>query len=83
MLCFHPNQIARQLMNKESGDKGRCCPVCGEPIYSRASVHPECASSDSAHADNLPKQPPQKKCKQCGKRVHVRTLVCPNCGAMF
>lgn len=64
-------------------DGPRRCTVCGEPIFSRAVVHPECAANQTAPREKKRRKPPLKQCSSCGHKVHVRVLVCDRCGAMF
>ena len=62
-------------------DDARVCQVCGEPIYSRARVHPDCAKS--VDSSKPVQQAPQKVCASCGEKSHVRKQFCSNCGTMF
>ncbi|MBC8352261.1 MAG: zinc ribbon domain-containing protein [Planctomycetes bacterium] len=67
-------------MTSSPDNQLRRCAACGQPIYSRARVHPECGEKE---LDKQPSNAPLKICSDCGEKSHVRTLVCRNCGAMF
>ncbi|NIP86504.1 MAG: hypothetical protein GTO03_13430 [Planctomycetales bacterium] len=71
------------------------CPICGEPSYSAAGIHPQCATvqAEAPRLEQLKadkkaqqKKPQQrswkKKCLKCGTEVHVRRKVC-DCGHDF
>ncbi len=69
------------MVNRGNPRNVRRCEICGEPIYSRATVHPECA--EQAGESRKLHEPPQKICSACGEKSHVRKQVCDNCGTMF
>ena len=75
----------------------RSCPVCGQPSYSAAGIHPQCAM-EQADAKRMkqvarPKKKAkasnstgarawQKICPKCRTFVHCRKAVC-ECGHTF
>ncbi len=67
--------------DREGSDEVRLCEICGEPIYSRARVHPKCAGR--AGKPPATRKTPKKVCPVCGDKSHVRKLICDNCGTMF
>jgi hypothetical protein len=76
------------------GAKGRICPVCKKPSYSRTGIHPQCAmlQADADRCDEIRAKRKlavaessswhQKKCPQCQLTLHVRQKQC-GCGHVF
>lgn len=72
------------------------CPVCGKTVYSSTGIHPQCAMSRAAAAQDAqarkraaaaaakprPEQSWTKRCPKCRRELHVRRAVC-DCGHSF
>lgn len=71
------------------GDRGRKrCPVCGEPSYSAAGVHPQC-SAKKADAERSLKLKEERLADEANKTEDKSSgptrwqKVCPNCQAFL
>ncbi len=75
----------------------KACPVCGQPSYSLAGIHPQCAEyqNDEKRLKKLKAKKAEKvpivdatpsawrkPCPKCGVQVHVRKALC-DCGHKF